>query len=360
MIAAASMLSLELATPGDDAALRALLRRMPMGRRIKVTFEREPSYFSGVSIQGDFCQVMVGREEGKVVGMGTRAVGLGHLNGAPAPVGFLSDLRIEEAYRGGTRLARGYRFLRGLHGDGRCALYTTVIVSDNAAAVSTIAQGRAGLPNYRDLGLLLTPAVRLGRRLPELGGDFELVGGAERRLPELVDCLNRHGARRQFAPVHRVEDFRPGGRWLGLTAENFTLALRGGRIVGALARWDQSAFKQTRVAGYGAPLSWVRRLTRLPAPGRTLPFFYASFAAVDGDDLSVFRALLRRLYNDAVGKDYLYFIPGLHERDPLAAALRDYSATPFSGRLYCVSFVDGESALRSLDGRIPHAEAALL
>jgi hypothetical protein len=83
-----------------------------------------------------------------------------------------------------------------------------------------------------------------------------------------------------------------------------------------------------------------------------------SFIAIDDDNLPVFRALLRSAYNAAVGQRYLYAIVALHERDPLLPALQDYSLTPFSGRLFCVAFEDGEDLFRKLDSRVPYLEAA--
>jgi len=137
-----------------------------------------------------------------------------------------------------------------------------------------------------------------------------------------------------------------------------------------LATWDQSRFKQTRIAGYGRKLRWsiplvngfrrVTRATPYPSQGEYVSAVHISFVAVDADDLTIFRALLRRAYNEAVGKGYLYAAVSLHERDPLLPGLRDYSLTSFDGRLFCVCYPDGEDALRSLDHRVPYVEAAIL
>ena len=97
-----------------------------------------------------------------------------------------------------------------------------------------------------------------------------------------------------------------------------------------------------------------------PEPGQYVPFFYVSFIAVDHDDVGVFRALLQEVYNDSVGSSFRYAMVGLHERDPLLAALKDFSLTPFAGRLFCVCFADGEDGYRALDTRVPYLEAATL
>ena len=364
--------AITLAERGDDAELRSLLRENPMNGSMQVTFEREPDFFSACAIRGPFHQVGVGRdlESGRIVGLGTRSIAHAFVNGRPVPFGWLSDLRLQPAYRGGTLVARGYRFLRGLHADRRTDLYGTVIFHDNQTALRTIAATRAGLPAYHDLGVIRCPGINLGRRKPVIAADCDIVRGRREFLPEIVACLNRNNSRKQFAPVHDVESFIHGNRWKDFQPSDFYVACRDNKVIGVLGKWDQSAFKQTRVISYGRRLRWmvpaanaVKTLlgaALFPEPGQCVPFFYVSFIAVDQDDVGVFRALLRHVYDDAVGSPFRYAMVGLHERDPLLAALEDYSLTPFAGRLFCVCFADGEHVYRSLDGRVPYVEAATL
>ncbi|HEV8584736.1 MAG TPA: hypothetical protein VGT02_07175 [Methylomirabilota bacterium] len=363
---------LERATVDDDAALRRLLAGNPMDGPIRVAFEREPSYFGAVRVQGPFCQVILARDldTGEPVAVGARAIKPVFVNGRPRDVGYLSDLRVLPAYRGRTVLARGYRLIRDLHADGRTDLYYTVIAAENAAALAALTRGRAGLPAYRDLGGFVSPAIVLGRRKPALHGGVEIVPGTDARLDDIVGCLNEHGRAKQFAPVYRREDFGDGGRFPGFRVEDFTLALRGGRVVGALGRWDQRAFKQTRVVGYRGPLRLLRPFVnagapvlgwpRFPRPGEALASFHAAFLAVEGNDVGVFGALLRHVYNAAAGGSHAYMVVGLHERDPLTAALDGYRCAPYRGRLFCVHFDDGAAAYGVLDGRVPHVEVATL
>ena len=364
--------AIALAERGDDAELRALLRNNPMNGSMQVTFEREPDFFAACAIRGSFHQVGVGRDSnsGRIVGLGTRSIADAFVNGQSVQFGWLSDLRLEPAHRGGTLVARGYRFLRQLHGDGRVELYGTVIFQDNQTALRTIAATRAGLPAYHDLGVIHCPGINLRRRKPTLTAGCDIVRGRRELVPEIVDCLNRNNVRKQFAPVHDVDSFIHGHRWKDFQLADFFVALRNNHVVGVVGRWDQSAFKQTRVISYGKRLRWmvpaanaVQTLLGAPAfpePGQYVPFFYVSFIAIDQDDAGVFRALLRHVYNDSVGSSFRYAMVGLHERDPLLAAMNDYSLTPFAGRLFCVCFADGEHLYRTLDGRVPYIEAATL
>jgi hypothetical protein len=363
-----SQFEIELATAADDHKLRELLRSSPIPGQISVTFEREPSFFDSCHIRGNFFQVGVGRDRrtGEIVGLGTRSVSSGFINGQPQPLGYLADLRLRPQYRGGTLIARGYRFLRQLHRDHRTQLYTTIIFSENQAALTTIASGRAGLPQYHDMGTIHSPGINIRGVEPPIDAACEILRGSEELLPAIIECLNRNNSRRQFAPVHTVTMFR--NQWRDFRIEDFYVAVRRSEVVGVVGCWDQSSFKQTRVAGYGPRLRWmvplvntlrpVTRAPRFPKPGEEVAYFYLSFIAIDDDDLPIFRALLRSAYNAAVGHGYLYAILALHERDPLLPALRDYSFTPFSGRLFCVTFEDGENLFRELDGRAPYLEAS--
>lgn len=363
-----SYFEIELATRADDDELRALLQRSPIPGAISVTFEREPSFFDSCRIRGDFFQVGVGRDRrtGKIIGLGTRSVSSAFVNGRTVALGYLSDLRLDQQYRGGTLIARGFRFLRHLHEDHRTRLYTTMIFTGNHAALTTIASGRAGLPHYYDMGLVHSPGINIHGTKPAIAAGCDILRGSENLLPDIVECLNRNHARRQFAPAHSLAKFKSQFRNFRVT--DFYIAMRGSRVIGVLGCWDQSCFKQTRVAAYGSRLRYliplanaIRPITgapRYPKPGQEVAYFYISFIAVDEDEIQVFRALLRRAYNDAVGGRYLYAMLALHERDPLLSALGDYSLTPFSGRLFSVTFEDGRDCYRGLDGRVPYMEAA--
>jgi hypothetical protein len=346
---------IDLARPEDDAELRALLREMPMGQAIQVVFLREPNFFRATSVLGTSVQVFVGRLGRKIIGLGTRAIRPSYINGQVEDAGYLADLRLRPEHRSGTFVARAYRFLREVHRDGRVNVYSTVIVEDNQRALATIAANRAGLPRYTPLGRVLTPMIYLRRPLPDLPAD--ITRGTIDALPEIVAKLNEN--RLQFAPAYTPADFQ-GGRLHSFRVEDFYVLRRGGRVSGVVGVWDQQSFRQTVVVRYAGVLGKIRplvnlfRLPPLPPPGQALRFFYLAFLATD--DSAGFKALLRRVYNDAVGGVYTYFLAALHEGDPRAVILEEYPRTPFAGRLFAVT-MDGPPRL---DERIPYVEAALL
>jgi len=327
-----------LASSKDDAALRALLANNPMEGSVELAFEREPSYFAASSVQAPFHQVIVARDGEEVVGVGFRGVRPTFINGEVRDVGYLADLRLNERYRGGSLVARGYRFLNELHKDGRAKLYLTVIADGNERALETIASSRAGLPRYVPLGRVFSPAVRLrGWKSSKLQVEVRRANACDFVLEQL--------AKRQFAPAQ-------------LLVDDFYVAYDGDRIVGALAAWDQTAFKQTRVIRYHGSMRLLRRIAKYPPGGETLRSFYVSYVAVG--DADVYRALLNRVVEDYRDRVYHYFIAGAHERDPLLRVLENLPLTPFWARAFAVHFDDCVEEFAKLDDRIPYVELATL
>jgi hypothetical protein len=185
---AATRFIIEPAVPADDAALRALFRRTSMGAGIEVGFEREPSFFKALGIQGDRHEVGVirDRQTGDIVGSGTRIMRRSFLNGHAADVGYLGDLRIDPGFRNRTLTARLYRALQSR--EAWCDWYYTVIFDENAQALETIAKGRAGLPAYRDCGRILCPGIELRGPLPRLTVPGAMLRRARKDdLPKIVE-----------------------------------------------------------------------------------------------------------------------------------------------------------------------------
>ena len=359
-----------LAGPEDDDQLRQRMAEDWMGGNISVSFRREPSYFAGCQVQGESFQVMKCTEisTGKIVSLGSRLMTTVFINGQPERIGYLADLRLHAEYRNRTILARGYRFLRRLHEANPVPLYYSAILEGNTTALKNLLGGRAGLPQYQDLGLMLTPAIHLDFPKPRIdvpGVRFER--GKGEKLPEILSFLHTWQAQKQFAPCYRLADFGSARLW-GLKVEDFYLAIKENRIVGTVAAWNQRDFRQTYIEGYSLQLALMRpvynllaRLTPLkplPHPGSAVPYFYLAFVAVEGNDPEIFRGLVRAVYCDRITSPSHYFIAGLHETDPLSAVLKEYRRIEAAGRLFAVYYPDGEDFFNQLDGRIPYVEMA--
>jgi hypothetical protein len=365
-------MDLTLATDRDEAALRRLLRAQAMPGWVRLTYEREPDFFTAAAIQGDG-QVIAARQNGQIVGMGCRSWRDVYVNGQPARVGYLSGLRSLESARNRLGLARGYAFLRKLHADRRVSGYLTTIVEANRDAARLLTSQRAGLPGYRDLGRLMTYVLPLTRR--GSSGRASRVMPVESVNPggfdEVIHFLNEVGRRRQFFPVVQAGDFGQA-LWRGLGPESFLVARNPDRsLAGVVAGWDQTAFKQHRVAGYANGLAQVRwlcnaglrlaDLPRLPEPGSVLRLLHLSLLCVRDDRPATLAALLDALDERWRLAGFEFACVAFHERDPLTAVLRGRRALRYRSRLYWVEWSEEASSSSQFDPSfVPHIEVAAL
>jgi hypothetical protein len=337
---------------------------------VAVRFAREPDYFLGTTIMGDPCDVVVARDRatGALAGCACRAERTRFVNGAPERVGYLGQVRVAEGHRGAAGLlARGARLLRARTPPGQLAF--GVFARDNPRAIGALVGARppAGLRAAR-LGGLTTCAVLLRPRRPVRAPGAVVRPASAAQLPDVIAFLRAEGARRQLFPAYALEDLAGGAALRGLAPEDVQVAWRGGRILGTLAVWDQSGFKQDVVAGYGPPLRRWRPLVdaaarlvgarALTPPGATIPLAFAALVRVADDDPDVFRALLAAGAEAARARGKAFLMVGLADADPLLPVAKRFWHVPYRSELYALAW--GEDPAARLDGRVPQIEIATL
>jgi hypothetical protein len=343
---------IEIARTEDDAELRALMRMTPMRGAIDVTLRREPSFFDAACVEGPFHQVLIAREQTtrRIVGMGSRSVRLCWVDGCVQPVGYLGGLRLLPEARHATVLMRGYRELARLHGDGRTLFYLTTIADGNQPAMAALTGARAGLPLYHELGRYLTFVLSVRQRVSaRRDPDLRITALGAQDIAALVEFVNATGRHRLFAPHVTADDFGPGATtFRGLAPDRVLGAFRGDRLVGTLAAWDQSSFRQTVVERYRGAVRWwkpfygiyaaARGWPRFPAPGSPLRNHMLALPIVQDEGGGVFRQLfaaLQRLLRPTAADVLLL---GLFERDPLVQAVRPVALHSYATRVFVVTW----------------------
>jgi hypothetical protein len=370
----AGRVTMALAGPADEPALRRLLRETPIAGALSLSFEREPDLCHAAAVEGDRHRLVAGRDdEGRIVGMAARTVREVWVNGAPARVGYLGQLRAAGEWRGRIRALReGFALLAADRREAELPFDLTSVVLDNAPARRLLEAGVAGFPTYRPLGELVTLAFVPRPERARRGPGLALERGTPERLPEIAALLQAEGARRQFAEVVTGDRLACPARSRGLSPSDFQLVTSGGRLVGCAAVWDQRAFKQTVVRGYARHLALARPLLgwagpalglpRLPPVGAPLAAAFLAFVAVPGDDPAVLDALLGAALADARtrGLDQLLFARAAG--DPLLPAARRWRHLAYRSMLYAVHAPGGPggAAAATLDGRPLGPEVATL
>jgi hypothetical protein len=365
-------LAIKLATPADDAAIRALLRREPMPGRIRVVYEREPEFRLGCEVTGDDCQVLVARQKDndEVAGLACRSIRRVFLNGQQQRIGYLGQLRIDSRFRGRWLVSQGFRKMKQLHDRDPLPGYLASIVEGNSEATGVLVRNRRRVfPAFRKVADYRTLAIDLHRAKPALHADVQISTPNLAERAEVATFLQTNGSQRQFFPVWNEESLERLSS-LGLRMEDLRIARRGKRIVGVAGLWDQSAYKQTIVHSYTgwlktlAPLynlaaPWLGRAT-LPRPGEKIRSAYASLICIANDEVPVFRALLREIYTLARERRLGHLLVGLDARDPLLPAAREYAHVVYPSRLYFAEYHDGGRIYGHLDGRPAYVDVATL
>lgn len=364
---------IEIANKNAEAALRRILRDNYMEGRIKLSFQREPDFFKGLDIEGNFVQVGLGRdlEKNKVIGFAMRTIKELYVNGEKKNIGYLSNLRLDEEYRGGTLIWRAYRFFKDLHRDGRAKIYLTSILEDNRLALEILTSGRGGLPPYRDYGRYISYTVGLKKRRKNNSSDIEIRKGNKDMLEDIITFLNTEGRKRQFYPVYKAEDFlNTEGILRGLNIENLFVALKGNEIVGTIGLWDQTSFKQDVIYGYSPLIKLIkpfwnifaplRDFPSLPPSGTALNFFFASLILVKNNYEPVFQALIEELRKEGSKRGFESMVLGLHSKDSLNSVMNQYPSFKLKSRIFLVHWKDGEQFYNSIDKRTPYLEVATL
>lgn len=352
--------SVEIAAPQDDEGIRQLLRREPLPGRVQLAFCRDPDFSLGCAVTGDDPRILVARARGAdgIVGVACRSVRDVFLDGREQRLGYLGQLRVDERFRGRWLLARGFAILEQIDREDPVPAYLASIVDGNEEAVGVlIRRRRRSYPQFREIARCRTLAIPAGRQKAAVGGDFEIRPASAGELPALARFLRAQGVRRQLSPVWTEEKLR-ALRGYGLNLDDVRIATRRGTIVGTMALWDQTGFKQSVVRGYSG---WWKALAPvLPRIGQQLRSVYASLVCIADDDAAVFRALLREVYNLACARRADYLLIGLDARDPLLRPARAYRHLSYGSRLYLASWRNGGPCHEQLDDRPAYVDIATL
>jgi hypothetical protein len=311
---------------------------------------------------------------GLIAGLAARSVRWVFVNGQPARVGYLSQLRVARGARHlRTLLDEGFSFCRALHEDGDAPFYLASLIDGNDAARRLLVERKSSVaPQFVPVEQLETFAIPVRQRLRNAMPDGVCVRtGSADHYGDIAACLGRNLRRYQFAPCWEPADLESTLRTRGLSPTDFVVAIDGRRVVGCAALWDQRAFKQVVVRDYSPLLRHARPLVNvaagllghphLPAIGRPLPFACVSHIAVDDDRADVLAALMVVQIRSARQRGLDYVVTAFPDRHAFHDVMRrQWRHRAYRSVVYAAYWPDGESFVRSLDDRPAQPEVAIL
>ncbi|HUR45223.1 MAG TPA: hypothetical protein VMZ27_05030 [Candidatus Saccharimonadales bacterium] len=373
----ASPISFSIAGEEDDEEIRRLLRENPMEGHVRLSFEREPSYFKDVQLLDEARLTIIARNNDRLVCMGSCSFNERFINGETRTTGYLAGLRLDAAVAGRFDiLRRGYRYFdeaRELHD---APFYFTTVAAGNQRAMRFLERGLPGMPAYNFVGelvtLLLTVPSRLRKKSEAMAGKqgTDLGDGKIDDSIPLCDFLNKQNNRYQLSPKWSSEKLLSLPA-LGLQMDDFVLLRKNSRIVGCAALWDQRCFKQAVVRGYSRQLKhgkpWLNLLARLsgrsglPEIGVPLPHAYVSHLAMIPELPELLVVLVQGLLEKAAAKGVEFLTLGFSKNDPRLQVLRrQFNCREYQSHVYSITWPDENGAKPKLDGRLLYPEVCLL
>jgi hypothetical protein len=264
--------------------------------------------------------------------MGSRSVRDAYINGNPTRVGYFGQGRIAPEYRSGPTFGASLRLLRQLQKANPVDYSYAIVAASNRVMRQICDRPSAMVPQFRRRGDVSTLAIvppRARRLQPPPGLVLRRAQRAD--LADVAGLLQGCYRPLQYAPVWQADDLVHPERCRGLQPEDFWLAMRGKRLVGCLALWDQRAFKQTVVRAMsplyhlarpllGAISPWVAVPT-IAKIGEVLNQAYVSHTAVESDDPAVWLALVAAVAADARDRGIAYAVLCLGSAHPICALI---------------------------------------
>jgi hypothetical protein len=314
-----------VATPADDATVRAMLRETAMPSWVDMAIEREPSSYDWA---------VIAEENEDVIGVYMASVIPAHVDGLPTRLGYLGGLRVRAEHRRRIRYLReGYASVPALARETVPWWFTT-IGAENVVARRLLEAGVRGLPEYHFRGEYETFALPTSRGRRR---------GIWRRGVD-VALHNALASRFQCSPVLTDDVVERAGNFFVCDG-------------GVAALWDQRTFKRIVARRYRHPAlipaynAWAKLARRVPLPpeGGALDQTFIAFFAMESPTVAAIEDLLSYCETPVA-------TIGMHAENPLREIVQRFKPMSTRSRVYGVTF-DGTIPP---NGRPIQPEAALL
>ncbi len=362
-------ISLRLATPADNAALLALTRATPMAGRIALRLDRDPDFFALLRERGGFV-LFVAIHQDQIIGCMSAAIYPAYIGGQLERIAHVGDLKVHPHYTG-RRLALHLVSAIEHHLRAHGIDLSFNLVADGNHKVMTIALGKHGTPIQVMLGrffvneLLPSPFRRRDPR-------YTLGDATPADLPTLARLLDDFARARNFARPTTLAD-------LELRHANATHPTPFTRIlvardldrkpVATLTLADTQHLRRNILIGLPPAIRLslpLLRLLFLPVRGIRIPqldqplhMLHVRYLACAEGHEAALKPLIAEARAIAFARRVTFLSIGLHEWDPLRAALAGVPGFTFTSRAMATSLITTNRVVGLVE-QVPYEDFALV
>lgn len=349
------------ATLQDDQALRELIAVPMTTKGVKISFQREPSYFkaSDILYRQKLHVLIEDQEKQKKVACYSNGYRPCYVNQKIQNFRYASDLRVDHTYRGKSLVkALGAHVKQTMYAPNFSQI---IIFNDNYAARAAMQTGKTGMPDYYDEGLIETLT------LTDLGSKRKVVNFLNRTVqnnnikdiqpciaqPEHIPAMNNFIAEMaqhyNFIPAYQFEELLQEHHYFsGLNLSDFILYFQNQKLVGMFGLWDQHQIKQTKILHYSPVIGVLRpfynlstlitKSMPLPKLGDSMKYHVLHSLLCHPKSLALHHLMLEDAYTMSKKRDIGVVSFTLSHKDPRYQLNQFYKGERLTGMHGFISF----------------------
>lgn len=361
------------ATAGDNRGLLALAASCSMRGDISLRIQRDPDFFALNRLEGRDSRVWVVDAPDRLAGCIATSFRDVYIDGAQLRTGYVGDLKVHALYRNAATADALCNYAGAQMDQLPSGTPTLVTVLAGNRAMERRLPGPRGVPAFEWLATIRSHSIPvLWKRKWNDRSTVKVEPAKWSDINEMVRLWSGVAPRRQFAPVYDANTLSERIRLApGLDISSYLVARScAGEMLGFVALWDQSSFKQMYVERYSRQMSIVAAINnviaprlggaRLAAPGEEMRYKTAVHVCVPGETPEVLQSLLVAAHNQLRNTGCAFFNVGLDVVDPLSVATKGLFGQGTDIRAYVSTRGSAPLDLGSLRGRPLHHEIAFV
>lgn len=342
------------ATLHDNEDLLALTASNPMQGAISLRIDRKPDFFRILQVRGESITYLLEKDE-QVVGSFSASRSRVYIQGKPATIYYLSDLKVASGYRVGLYafrlIARMYAYLQSKEAD---LLFCTAAHGNNR--VMPLFDGRAAIPKFTSLG-----QFQVFQLLPSgkaVAGDHTDIRYEPMDQP-LCSLFNNFYRKYELGKIVRQSE-----------ETTVMVAYENNEAVAAITLLNTLPMKQNVIVGLqphlraavaiANTLSKYLPMYRLPAIGQVVRNLYINNFYYKPSKEKALMALIQVARYKAFTEQYHFLSIGLHEKDPLVKHFHGIPKFEFKSYGYITSLNNNTRLIQDIRAGIPFEDYSLV
>jgi hypothetical protein len=331
-----------LAMESDNAGILDLAKRCPQEGMISFYVNRKPRFNAVHRLLDPDAWHYVACTEDRIIGLVGVVHFQGNVLGKNCKIGYMLDLRVDEAYRSGTTAYRLVKTAIDHLEKSDVDMVIANFVKDNRRPL-VFTSGRGGLPIAHYLGrnriLNLLPVYNM-----KPDNRFEIDTLQEKDIKEIIEIFRGYASKFKIAPVISEDRFRKNLKTVdGLGPDHFLVAKENGKIRAVTALWDEYTYKSYQVLRLTSQIGLVNGLIkflspfmRVPHPIRkNEPLRQLSLVMYAHDDCpQAMNSLFRHINNIMRGSEYTLITLYSQENDPIFNGIKNFQSVSVHSEMY--------------------------